>query len=51
MLYPFVDIVRTRLDVTDLDLARKLGVTLGCFARAVGSQGRVSLRPACAPAR
>ena len=31
MLYPF-DLVRTRLDVTDLDLARKLGVTLGCFA-------------------
>ena len=31
MLYPFVDLVRTRLDVTDLDLARNLGVTVGCL--------------------
>ena len=27
----FVRLARTRLDVTDLDLARKLGVTLGCL--------------------
>ena len=27
----FVRLARTRLDVTDLDLARKLGVTVGCL--------------------
>ena len=27
----FVRLARTRLDVTDLDLARKLGVTAGCL--------------------
>ena len=41
---------RTRLDVTDLDLARNLGVTVGCL-RELGSQGRASLRPVGAPAR
>ena len=41
----FVRLARTRLDVTDLDLARNLGVTVGCL-RELGSQGRASLRPA-----
>jgi|HubBroStandDraft_3_1064219.scaffolds.fasta_scaffold168493_2 DNA-binding transcriptional regulator YiaG len=27
----FVRLARTRLDLTDLDLARKLGVTVGCL--------------------
>ena len=33
-----VRLARTHLDVTDLDLARKLGVAVGCL-RKLGSQG------------
>ena len=37
----FVRLARTRLDATDLDLARKPGVTVGCL-RELGSQGCVA---------
>ena len=37
----FVRLARTRLDVTDLDLARKLGVTVGCLARAGIARARL----------
>ena len=42
MLHPFVDLVRTRLDVTDLDLARKIGATLGCLRELWDRKGRAA---------